>query len=346
MYDYIIVGQGLAGTLVHHFLEKHTSNILVIDGEKHTASFAAAGIINPVTGRNYVKSWMIDDLLPFAKKTYTDLGQKLQIPAFQELNILRTLYNVQEENDWTLRLQDEAYAHYILENADISEIAGKVNGQYSYGEVANGLQIKLKDIIVNYRNYLKKDEKYICRQILNEAIKLNEEGVIIDCFEAKNVIFCEGYQAMRNDLFKNLPFQPAKGNALIIKSKFIKTKNLRDKIFITPLGEDLYWVGSGYQFNIDNELPDEKEIEKLTAQLSQILKVPFEMVDTLSGIRPAVKTRKPLLGSHPMHKNVFLMNGLGTKGSSLGPYFAHHLVEHVMKHTPIMQEVSIEDKFK
>jgi len=49
--DFILVGQGLAGTLLAHFLKAAGQRILVIDQpNENTASQIAAGIINPVTG--------------------------------------------------------------------------------------------------------------------------------------------------------------------------------------------------------------------------------------------------------------------------------------------------------
>jgi glycine oxidase len=341
MYDFIIVGQGIGGTMVSHFLEKYTSNFLVLDGEKHTASFAAAGIINPVTGRNYVKSWLIDELQPLALKTYEAIGKKLHIDAFQRLNILRTLHNIQEENDWAARLQNNEYSQYLLSQSDVSALVGITDTEQAFGEITNSLQIRLKSIILAYRDYLKERGQYEKHQVNHEDIMMNNDQVTIGPHQAKRVIFCEGYQASKSKLFGNLPFKPAKGTALIIRGTFDLKKNLRDKIYITPIGNNLYWVGSGYQFNIDNTDPDENEIEKLKLQLDKILLQPYEIVDKISGIRPAVKTRKPLIGQHQLFKNIYLMNGLGTKGSSLAPYFANMLVEHIFNESAIIDDVNI-----
>lgn len=341
LYDYIIIGQGLAGTMMTHFLLPHTANILVIDAEKHCASFAAAGIVNPVTGRNYVKSWMIDQLLPFAKKTYQDIGQKLNIEVYQELNILRTLHNVQEENDWMARVEDEQYQAYLCANSDDTCLSKIVKQKYAYGEIKSSLRVKLKDIILAYRYWLKENNCYIHAEVNADNLVLHDDYIDINGWKAKKVIFCEGYKAMSNPLFASQPFKPAKGNALIIKGDFNLTKNLRDKIFITPIGDGLHWVGSGYQFDLDSELPDENQIKQLKSTLDEILAQPYEIVETLAGIRPTVKTRKPLIGEHPTYKNVYLFNGLGTKGSSLAPYFADMLVRYIVNGDPLHSEVSL-----
>jgi len=60
-----------------------------------------------------------------------------------------------------------------------------------------------------------------------------------------------------------------------------------------------------------------------------------------AGIRPTVKDRRPFLGAHPDHNNLYVFNGLGTKGVSLAPYFAKHLVDHMVDGVELMKEVSI-----
>lgn len=55
--DYLIIGQGICGTMLSWNLFREGKKVLVIDdGNEHTPSRAAAGIINPVTGRRYAYS--------------------------------------------------------------------------------------------------------------------------------------------------------------------------------------------------------------------------------------------------------------------------------------------------
>jgi glycine/D-amino acid oxidase-like deaminating enzyme len=42
---------------------------------------------------------------------------------------------------------------------------------------------------------------------------------------------------------------------------------------------------------------------------------------------------------HPQHKNLGIFNGLGSKGISLAPYWANHLVEHILEKKPLDSEV-------
>ncbi len=341
VYDFIVVGQGIAGTLTSHFLLKNTSNILVVDAEKHSASFAAAGIINPVTGRKYVKSWLIDTLLPFAINTYDELNKLFNIEIYQKLNVLRTLHTVKEQNDWDARKQDEEYSNYILQEEDTSCLNGIVNSNNVYGEISSAYQVKLKELILAYRGFLKEQGKYLHATINATDIKFNAEFIDINGLKTKQIIFCEGYKAVENPFFNHLPFQPAKGNAMIIKGDFQLQKNLRDNVFITPLTDGSHWVGSNYKHDYSDENPDEYEQNLLAELAKDIIKVPFVVVEKLAGIRPTMQDRRPVLGRHKEYNNVFIFNGLGTKGSSLAPYFAHMLVNHIFHNTPIIDEVII-----
>jgi len=57
MTDVLIIGQGICGTFLSWWLEQKGLSFIVIDEERpYTASRAAAGLINPVTGRRIVKT--------------------------------------------------------------------------------------------------------------------------------------------------------------------------------------------------------------------------------------------------------------------------------------------------
>ena len=96
--DYIIVGQGLGGTLLSFLLTERDKSHLVYDNNHHhAASLIAAGVVNPITGRKYVKSWRIEDFLPFARDTYQRMSELLGMICYHDKLIYRGLYNVKDE---------------------------------------------------------------------------------------------------------------------------------------------------------------------------------------------------------------------------------------------------------
>ena len=98
-----------------------------------------------------------------------------------------------------------------------------------------------------------------------------------------------------------------------------------------PLQDDTYWIGSTYGWDFADDLPTDEAYHFLKERLEDVLKTDFEIIEHRAAIRPTVKDRRPFLGIHPEFKQLALFNGLGTKGASLGPFFANHMAMHLVK---------------
>jgi glycine oxidase len=342
--DYLIVGQGIAGSMLAWFLLKENKSVLVIDKyNSSSSSNVAAGIIHPITGRRIVKTWMADELIPFARKAYWELEAFFRQKFFHDLPILELLSTTKEVNDWNSRAESAELKRYISsENKD---------GQYNEVlkpflkkiQINHSGWVDMQGLVIALRNFFS-EKKILIEEVFEHAkLKLNNGRVQYKNIEADKIIFCEGYAAMHNPLWKHLPYLPAKGEILTIKSPFLKLENILVKsIFILPLGNDLYKVGSTYEWNELNEIPTAKAKQKILFQLDQIINVSYKVVDHKAGIRPSVKDRRPFLGFHHEHKQIGIFNGLGTKGALLAPFFAHHFSKHLLLETPLMQEVNVQ----
>lgn len=332
--DLIIVGQGIAGTNLAYFAEQKELDILVFDNDhRGAASMVAAGLVNPLTGRKYVKSWMIDDLLPFAKTTYNAMGERLGIKACTERNIFRALYGPKEENLFLSKANDEKTAYYINKDADSGQFHDKVKGALNYGCVTGGMQVHLQVLLSAYREYLIDKNQLINERFDYQKLICLERGFQYGDIIADNIIFAEGYQASKNPYFPDVNHDPAKGEVLIVHipdAKFVDI--LRHKMFVIPILDDdgkegdIYWVGAGYIWDFEDDQPSEKERLRLQEQLESILDCEYEIVAHKSAIRPCVKERRPQLHQHPLHEGLYLFSGMGTKGSSLAPYWAHQMI--------------------
>ena len=342
-YDCIIVGQGIAGTMLAHFLEKAGKKVVILDdGHKHASSAIAAGLINPITGRKYVKSWMIDELFPFAEATYKEIGDKLGKNYFNKRYILRALYGPEEENTFYGKCEDAAYRQYVTnEDALKADIAELFNNAGDYG-VVHGAQVDIPQLIVDYRDYLEKAGNVV-------TTTLEYDGLIIDDHfryqdvHADHIIFAEGYKARENPYFTEIRHQPVKGEVLLIKfdTPVELEKIVRHQLFVIPLGDNLYWVGSGYDRKFKDASPTTEEKERMINILDNILSIPYTVIDHKAAIRPSVLERRPRIGSHPTIKNMHLFAGMGTKGTSLAPYWAFALVENLISGKQLHREVQI-----
>lgn len=356
--DYLIVGQGLAGTLLTYFLISENKKVKVIDfPHPGAASKVAAGVINPVTGRRIAKSWRIEELLPFARKTYLALEELLGIEIWRERNILRALHNNFEENEWDRRSAYPEYRPYFETEARADSLIGKVRQPFAWGELTQSVQTAVPELVAAYQQWLKERALIVEENFDYDHLRINESSVSYRQFTAEKIIFCEGARAMQNPFFNHLPFVVTKGELLIVRIPDAGfEKMVKHKIFIVPVsqvpgrpeisGQDIYWVGSTSRWEFDGPFPTGDSKKWLIKQLEQVLEIPFEIIAHLSGIRPTVQDIRPFLGLHPRYPALAVFNGLGTKGASLGPLFAGQMAAFLLGKSALDPEVDISRFFR
>jgi glycine/D-amino acid oxidase-like deaminating enzyme len=334
---YLIVGQGLSGTWLSYYLSKHTISYKIInDTSLKSASSVASGVINPVTGRRIVQTWKINTFLPFAIKAYSEFQQTINKQVFSSAPVLVIHPNRQMKESFDYRL---AHDNVYLQKTDATTWQHLFNAPEGIGLINDCYWIDLNSMIEGWKKYLIAQDNYIEDRFLMNDFSFTENAVSWKNIEAEKIIFCDGAYAMNLPLFNKLPFAPNKGEALIVRIIGLPKKHIyKTNITIVPWKEDLFWVGSVYEWNYENETPSESFKNKMVVQLQQLLQVPFEIVDHIVGIRPANLERRPFVGLHPKHKSIAICNGMGTKGCSLAPYFAHQLFAHLESGLPIDME--------
>jgi glycine oxidase len=333
---FTIVGQGLAGSMLAFFLLKKGQKIQVYDaGHEGSASSVAAGLINPITGRRIVKSNNIEVLLPFAEKTYLEIEAFLGIKIWHPRTILWTLSSIKEENDWAIRSAMPDVQHFIEQQPDVSDYLPFFKKNIDFGEVKKAAQVDLQLFIATFRNFLK-EKNCLIEKKYDSQISDNEI-----------VIYCEGEKARHNPLWSWLPFNVAKGEALWVDLKGISfEKIIKNNVSIIPIhdekGKKLYWVGANNEWLPTDSSPTEAVKDTFIAELDNLLNVDYEALTHKAAIRPCTKDRQLFLGFHPEQANIAIFNGLGTKGTSLAPFWASHFVSVLLENEVLSNEVTIE----
>lgn len=98
---------------------------------------------------------------------------------------------------------------------------------------------------------------------------------------------------------------------------------------------------SNYQWEFENDQPSENFLNSTTTHLNHWLKKPFKILSHYAAVRPATIERRPFVGFHPVYPQIGILNGMGTKGVSLAPFFANQLVQHLVYKFPISKEADI-----
>lgn len=320
----LIIGQGIAGTLLAWELRNRGVDVTIRDSNLPGASsIAAAGIINPVTGKRYVKSWRFEEFYPIARHTYRALEELLNIALWEERPIIRLLGKPEEVNDWSVRCMQDDYAGFLSERSHGGAWGPLLKPGFHFGIIRQSGRVNLPLLISMFRQYALANNFF-------EEIAHPEEPQESTFPNFDQVVYCEGWRGASNPYFPDVPFRVSKGEALLLRFPGISLEHLPEEmlkktVLIAPLGEGLFWAGSTYQWFFPDTHPSEDGRDFLLNHLNDMLGVPFDIVDQVAGIRPTMIDRRPVVAQSQVNTKIFMLNGLGTKGALLAPYFARQL---------------------
>ncbi len=344
--NYIIIGQGLAGTILAQTLLKQGRSVLVIDEPTLSkASKIAAGLYNPVVFKRLVKSWMADELIPCMDDFYSDSEQLLQTKFYFKKQIVRLFAEEQEKTLW-LKKTNEPVGKYLSKTVEDDLLSDIIYNPLGSSEVLDAGNLDTRLFLESFRKYFKENKILLEEKFDYEQLKISENSVNYKNILADKIIFCEGYKTTENPYFSWLPFKLTKGEIITIKllgdNRLGFDKVINKAVFILPIGNNTYKVGATYEWTDLNEIPTEKGKADLVDKLQKVVRGTFEIIDHQAGIRPTVNDRRPLIGLHPQHATLGVFNGMGTKGVMLAPYFAKQFVEHLENNLPLEKEVDIQ----
>jgi glycine/D-amino acid oxidase-like deaminating enzyme len=339
--DYLIIGQGICGTFLSWYFTKAGISCVVMDQQQPgTASVTAAGVINPVTGRRLVTTWLIDEVLPFAQEAYTALGQELGLTIIKQQNIIDFFPTAQMRQAFLER--HASGTAYVALPADENNWREYFHYELGYGIIQPCYLIDLPAMLPAYRRYLQQRQLLREERFDHQQLQLAADHIQYGDITARAIIFCDGIAATTNPWFGNLPFAPNKGEMLLIEAPDLPATHIFKRgISLVPWQPGIFWAGSTYEWAFAHPHPTAAFRERTEAALRNWLRVPFTVIDHRAAVRPATLERRPFVGFHPLQPQVGIFNGMGTKGCSLGPFFAKQLVEHILKGTPLQKEADV-----
>lgn len=342
MIEYLIIGQGITGTWLSYYLQKEGKSFLVIDNnDKNAASRLAAGIINPVTGRRHVEVWRANEILPLVWNAYTELGKELGITAISQKDLVDFFPSAQMRLSFKQRVEEKG--HYVSLEETAGEFHDLFSYEFGYGQIKPVYIAHPEAILPSWKKQLQEKDQLLEEEFNIEELTVSSDKINYKNITAQKIIFCDGSMGASNPYFKNLPFAPNKGELLIAEIPDLPHDNIYKRgMMLAPLAaKDMWWVGSNYAWEFDNPNPTHEFRKKTEQLLKSWLKIPFTIREHLAGIRPATLERRPFVGLHPQHPPIGILNGMGTKGCSLAPYFAKQLVDQLLHNSPISQEADI-----
>lgn len=339
--DYIIVGCGLAGISLAETIRKANKSFVVIDDASQRSSLVAAGLYNPVILKRFSEVWLAQEQLKLALPFYKDLEILLKTKIDYKLRVLRRFGSVEEQNQW-FHAADNPKLELFLSTKLVDNTISYIDAPLGYGEVLHAGRIDTDVLIMAYINFLKEGRVFINETFDYNQLKSEKNQVLYKNIQGKHLVFCQGFGIKTNPYFKNLPLNGTKGELISIKAPKLKMEFcLKASVFLIPEGKDIYSVGATYNWEDKTNSPTEQAREELVNKLKSFLKCDFEIVDHKAGIRPTVKDRRPLVGTHSECNNIHVLNGLGTRGVMIGPYVAYALFNSIENGIKLDSEIDI-----
>lgn len=341
MIDYLIVGCGLAGISFSEIALANNKSILVVDNESQNSSKIAGGLYNPVILKRFSEVWQAKEQLILMNQFYVNLEQKLKIKVDFKTPILRKFFSIEEQNNWFAASDKPALAPFLSTSIITKKYSG-IDSPFNYGEVLYTGYVDTASLLEHYKKYLLQEQLLLQESFDYEKLEVLSKGIRYKNIEAKHIVFAEGFGLHANPYFNNLPLDGTKGELFIIKAPGLNLDVIvNTSVFILPLGDGLFKVGATYNWKDKTDLPTEEGRQELTDRIKEIINCEFEIVAHFAGVRPTVKDRRPLVGTHKDYQSIHVLNGLGTRGVMLGPAMAQSLFDSIEKGIPLDKEINI-----
>ena len=342
----LIVGLGIAGLNLCHQLEKAGKSFLVIDRcPTNSASLIAGGIYNPVVFKRKLKSWKADLLIPALVQAYSEIDERLSIASLHhQFPILKPISSTDDLAEWKQVIEEKRLSPYVqwVEETPLQPPFKK--GYAASVTIRNSGFIRIEKTLVAYRKYLLERGLLVCEDFDYSQLKIAASTAEYQNIKANRVIFSEGWFISKNPFFNWIPFKPTKGQILTVRtdSALIPDKIYNQQFLLFPTDEKgIFKLGATYEWEQLDEIPTKASTQELLDKAEKVLNVKFEVLEERAAVRPTVSDRRPVIGVHPAHKNLFLFNGMGTKGVMIAPYFAQQLVKNIYNDTGVDPEVDL-----
>lgn len=337
----LIVGFGIAGASLAHRLDEDDHDFKIISDQSQQATRVAGGVINPIALKRYKKAWNADVFYPKALAFYKALENKLSHQFLYLRPTYKALKSAEDQNDF-MAATDRSFLKDFLSSEILysdkvfsdADAVGIVNSTYTIDLNA------LLDQSIRYFN----NARFLSASFNYADLKCHDDHSFSYAGEFYDqVVFCEGYGVIHNPYFNRLPVYGNKGEYLILASDDLQLQNtiLKSKYFLIPLGDNLYKFGANYDRESLNNQPTEATRMHLLEQFENMISCTYEVVDQVAGVRPTLKDRKPVLGSHPSYQQMFIFNGFGSRGVLAAPHLSQALCGFIFEENGLDSDIDV-----
>lgn len=342
--DYLIIGQGLAGSaLAWHLIQAGQRVRVIDDGHRSAASRVAAGLVNPLAGMRFNRRPELADWLRSAQAWYDELAPLCGRPLFYRRPMLRLFRSAEQRRFHQRRLVDPeadgllgvAFAARDCPEQVAAPFGGFVQQHTGY--------VDIPLLLARLRDWLRAQDSLITEAIAFDALESTAAGVRMAHGCARHVVFCEGARLIDNPWFNTLPLEPDRGEILTLSSESWRPRHIINGAhWLLPLASDELRFGATHDHQtLDGGVTEAARQALLDGLHALAPDHRFAVIDQQAGVRPATQDRYPLVGRHPTQRSLWVCNGFGARGALSIPWYTERLARHLTNGQPLPAEADI-----
>jgi glycine/D-amino acid oxidase-like deaminating enzyme len=367
----VVVGAGLAGTILGRTLERRGVSLQIWDKSlQGSASQVAAGIWCPINFHRLIPGWRAEEAVPKMLRFFAEEEQVLGRKFLHFIPYWKPLLAEEQVGHWRSKM--ELYPTWLDLREDDPEV-------FSLKQVCQHWDVKAWGVVkvsgwLDVEGYVQAcHQDWTLRGCLHSGLypapnlKAEEIEKASGALQENSMEHCipmvvdaRGFFAWkelqddcRGQVITggNLPqrsvvsLRPAQGELVEFELEgWPGHVMLKKELFIQPLGRNRFRAGATFEWSRLSPVPTEEGTARLNDQLQKMLGPWWSKVCNLqykAGIRPSAHDRRPYVGRDPALANHFVFNGFGAKGVLLAPMMAEELADFMLTNRPLHPEAAV-----
>ena len=341
MTDFMIVGRGLAAaTLMHTLHRTGLSFVAIGDPSVSACSRVAAGVWHPLVFKRLTACWMYDTLIPFMLRFYDDAERVLGRKLVTARTLVRPFSEEQEKRLWLRKAGSELKG--VLDPGIRNDRAYPLcNMEHGYGLVRDAGNLDVRSFLDATNAFFA--DRVVTERFVHEKLEIGDGSFGYGDHHAVRIVYCEGNQVQSNPYFHWVPMRPSKGEVLTVafEKKLFSQTIVSKGGFLLDLGGGLYRAGATYAWDGLDDVPTAAARHELELKIRAITSEPYRVESHEAGVRPSSFDRRPVVGEHPSIQGMYILNGLGTRGVMLAPWFAANFVNFCRQEASLEPEADV-----
>ena len=323
----LIVGDGLAGTLVAWELLEQGVDFVVWGDGSPAASDVAAGMFNPVSFRRILPVWHAQEHLDSARTRYTACESHLGVKLWHDVALLRIFPDAAYAAQWDERIAEQHPVSAFIERCDDGNWHESISAPYGAGRIREAGWVDVQTLVKKSREFWQQRQAW-------SPTRWNIDDGLPEGFDA--VVDCRGVGAKSDLLRYGLEVRPNQGEVLTLQvPSAVGVETVNNVTWAMPIAGGQVRIGSTYRWDfMEPTVLDASQsvlLDKANAARENKLFSRDQITEHRAGLRPASPDRRPLVGrvadAIPWY---IVCNGWGTRGVLIGPRTAAWTIQSVL----------------